>query len=126
MALCSLFLVALGAAIIAWTFHLALVSGDLEFYMVIYGGSLAVQGMACLFGFSGNSRSVTSMFWDSSLPAERVVHTPALRAAQVPSRSGACTVRTPVLADGARGYGVSLRENDIMLLIFLDIALFRW
>ena len=61
MALCSLFLVALGAAIVAWTFHLALVSGDMEFYMVIYGGSLAVQGMACLFGFAGDSRSVTSM-----------------------------------------------------------------
>jgi hypothetical protein len=61
MALCSLFLVALGAAIVAWTFHLALVSGDMEFYMVIYGGSLAVQGMACLFGFAGDSRSVTSI-----------------------------------------------------------------
>jgi uncharacterized membrane protein len=61
MALCSLFLAALGAAIVAWTFHLALVSGDMEFYMVIYGGSLAVQGMACLFGFSGDSRNVASM-----------------------------------------------------------------
>jgi hypothetical protein len=61
MALCSLFLVALGAAIVAWTFHLALVSGDMEFYMVIYGGSLAVQGMACLFGFAGEARKLTSM-----------------------------------------------------------------
>ena len=61
MALCSLFVVALGAAIAAWTFHLALVSGDMEFYMVIYGGSLAVQGMASLFGFAGDSREFTSM-----------------------------------------------------------------
>ena len=61
MALCSLFLVALGAAIVVWTFHLVLVSGDMEFYMVIYGGSLAVQGMACLFGFAGDSRKLTSM-----------------------------------------------------------------
>jgi hypothetical protein len=60
MALCSLFLVALGAATIVWTFHLALVSGDVEFYMILYGGSLAVQGMASLFGFAGESRSVTS------------------------------------------------------------------
>jgi len=60
MALCSLFLVALGAAIVAWTFHLALVSSDREFYMVIYGGSLAVQGMASLFGFAGESRNLTS------------------------------------------------------------------
>jgi hypothetical protein len=60
MALCSLFLVALGAAIVAWTFHLALVSGDLAFYMIIYGGSLAVQGMASLFGFAGDTRNVSS------------------------------------------------------------------
>ena len=60
LALCSLFLVALGAATVVWTFHLALVSGDLEFYMVLYGGSLAVQGMASLFGFAGDSRNITS------------------------------------------------------------------
>jgi len=61
MALCSLFLVALGAATIVWTFHLMLVTGDMEFYMVLYGGSLIVQGMASLFGFAGDSRNVTSM-----------------------------------------------------------------
>ena len=61
MALCSLFLVALGAATIVWTFHLALVSGDREYYMVLYGGSLAVQGMASLFGFAGDSRNMTTM-----------------------------------------------------------------
>jgi hypothetical protein len=60
-ALCSLFLVALGAATIVWTFHLALVSGDVEFYMVIYGGSLAMQGMTSLLGFTGDSRNVTSI-----------------------------------------------------------------
>jgi hypothetical protein len=60
LALCSLFLVALGAATIVWTFHLVLVSGDMEFYMVVYGGSLAVQGMASLFGFASDSRSITS------------------------------------------------------------------
>ena len=58
MSLCSLFLVALGAATIVWTFHLMLVTGDMEFYMVVYGGSLIVQGMASLFGFTGNSRNM--------------------------------------------------------------------
>ncbi|HSA99044.1 MAG TPA: hypothetical protein VLG46_10345 [Anaerolineae bacterium] len=58
MALCSLFLVALGAATVVWTFHLALVTGDMEFHMIIYGGSLAVQGMTSLFGFAGDVRSV--------------------------------------------------------------------
>lgn len=61
VALCSFFLVALGAASVVWTFHLALVSGDIEFFMVLYGGSLAVQGMASLFGFAGDSRNATSI-----------------------------------------------------------------
>ncbi len=56
--LCSLFLVALGAATVVWTLHLALVNGDVEFHMVVYGGSLAVQGMASLFGFAEDSRSM--------------------------------------------------------------------
>ena len=61
MSLCSLFLVALGAATIVWTFHLALVTGDMEYYMVIDGGSLIVQGMASLFGFAGDSKNITSI-----------------------------------------------------------------
>jgi hypothetical protein len=61
ISLCSLFLVALGAAVMVWTFHLALVSGDVEYYMVVYGGSLGLQGMASLFGFAGDSRSVTAI-----------------------------------------------------------------
>ena len=61
MALCSLFLVALGAATIVWTFHLVLVTGDIEYYMIIYGGSLIVQGMASLFGFADDSRDFTMM-----------------------------------------------------------------
>jgi hypothetical protein len=61
IALCSLFLVALGAATIVWTFHLALVTGDMEFYMVVYGGSLILQGMTSLFGFTNDSRHITSL-----------------------------------------------------------------
>jgi len=61
MSLCSLFLVALGAATIVWTFHLALTSGDMEYHMIVYGGSLIVQGMASLFGFADNSGKIASM-----------------------------------------------------------------
>lgn len=61
MALCSLMVVALGAATIVWTFHLSLVSGDMEFYMFVYGGSLIAQGMASLLGFAGDPRSVSSL-----------------------------------------------------------------
>jgi len=56
LSLCSLFLVALGAATVVWTYHLALTNGDLEFHLVVYGGSLLVQGMASLFGFTGETR----------------------------------------------------------------------
>ena len=46
----SFFLVGLGAATIVWTLHLALVTGDAEYYMLAYGGSLIVQGGSSLFG----------------------------------------------------------------------------
>ena len=49
MSLGSLLLVALGAATIVWTLHLALVTGDAEYYMLVYGGSLIVQGASSLF-----------------------------------------------------------------------------
>ena len=61
MSLCSLFLVALGAATLVWTFHLVLVTGDTELYMFLYGGSLIVQGMASLFGFAGSTEHFTSL-----------------------------------------------------------------
>jgi hypothetical protein len=49
MSLGSLLLVALGTATIVWTLHLALVTSDAEYYMLVYGGSLIVQGTASLF-----------------------------------------------------------------------------
>ena len=58
IALCSLYLVALGAATVVWTFHLVLVGGDIEFHRIVYGGSLAMQGMASLFGFASDAQSV--------------------------------------------------------------------
>ena len=45
----SLFLVALGAATVVWTLHLALVTGDAEYYMLVYAGSLIVQGTSSSF-----------------------------------------------------------------------------
>lgn len=50
MALASLYLVALGAATGVWTVHLAQVTGDMEYYMLLFAGSLFVQGTALLFG----------------------------------------------------------------------------
>ena len=59
MGLSSLFLVALGAATVMWTLHLALVTFDMEYYMFLYGGSLMLQGAASLFGYSDTSENMT-------------------------------------------------------------------
>lgn len=60
LALSSLALVALGAATIVWTLHLAMTTGDIEYYLVAYGASLMVQGAASLFGFAEESRNFTT------------------------------------------------------------------
>jgi hypothetical protein len=52
LALSSLFLVSLGAATVVWTLHRALVTGDMEYYMILYGGSLFMQGFTLLFGLA--------------------------------------------------------------------------
>lgn len=52
LALSSLFLVSLGAVTVVWTFHRAQVTGDMEYYMILYGGSLFVQGFSLLFGLT--------------------------------------------------------------------------
>jgi hypothetical protein len=61
MTLSSLFLVALGAATVVWTFHLGLVTGDMEYYMIVYGGSLATQGAASLFGYSSPPENFSTL-----------------------------------------------------------------
>jgi len=60
MALSSSSLVALGAATVVWTLHLAVVTGDMEYYMIMYGGSLIMQGAASQFGNPGESRNMTT------------------------------------------------------------------
>lgn len=54
----GLALVALGAAVSVWTIHLALVTGDMEAYMLLYGGSLMLQGGASVMGFRPESHQV--------------------------------------------------------------------
>ena len=54
----SVFLTVLGAVTIVWTFHLAILSGDMEYYMVGYGASLMAQGVSSLLGFAGDAGSV--------------------------------------------------------------------
>src|SRR5689334_188124 len=60
MALSSVSLVALGAGTVVWTIHLAIVTGDMEYYMIVYGISLIIQGMASLFGFAEETKNMTA------------------------------------------------------------------
>lgn len=48
--LTSLFLVVLGTAAAVWTIHLGLVRGNLEDQMLLFGGSLAIQGTLSIWG----------------------------------------------------------------------------
>ena len=61
IAMGSIALVAIGAGTIVWTFHRAQLTGDMEYYMIIYGGSLFTQGVALLFGIQQSSTNVTVM-----------------------------------------------------------------
>jgi hypothetical protein len=56
----GLFLIALGPATIVWAIHVALTTGNVEYHMAVYAGSLMVQGMASLFGFAEESRKLTA------------------------------------------------------------------
>jgi hypothetical protein len=48
----SLFLVAIGPATVVWSFHKASLTGYMEYYILIYGASLFVQGCSLLLGLS--------------------------------------------------------------------------
>jgi len=55
----GLYLVVVGAVTIVWTYHLAIISGDMEYYMIFFGGSLMMQGVASLLGFGAEQTSMT-------------------------------------------------------------------
>jgi hypothetical protein len=54
----SIVVIVIGAVMIAWTFHIAIVNGDMEYHMVVYGASLMAQGMASLLGFGEDARKM--------------------------------------------------------------------
>jgi hypothetical protein len=57
----SLFLVAIGPATSVWTLHRALLTGDMEYYMFMYGGSLFVQGITLLLGIPEGRENVSAV-----------------------------------------------------------------
>jgi hypothetical protein len=59
LALGSLFLVGIGPATMVWTFHKASLTGHMEYYMLVYGVSLFVQGCSLLLGLSERQDTAT-------------------------------------------------------------------
>jgi hypothetical protein len=57
----SLFLVAIGPATAVWTLHRALLTGDMEYSMFMFGGSLFVQGIALLLGIPEGMGEVSAV-----------------------------------------------------------------
>ncbi len=58
--LSSLFLVALGPCTVMWAFHRATQTGHMQYYMLMYGASLFVQGVSLLFGMVRGRDSVSA------------------------------------------------------------------
>lgn len=58
--LAGLYLIILGTGTLVWTFQRGLLTGDMEYYMTLFGGSLMVQGLTSLLGFAGDSRSMAA------------------------------------------------------------------
>lgn len=52
----DLFLIALGPSTIVWAVHVALVSGEVKFHMVIFAMSLLAQGVTSLLGTGMENR----------------------------------------------------------------------
>ena len=52
LALGSLYLAGIGPATIVWTIHKASLTAHMEYYMLLYGASLFVQGCSLLLGLA--------------------------------------------------------------------------
>ena len=60
MSVCSVFLVALGVATTIWTYHIGVLTGNMESYLVWFGGSLLFQGISSLIATTGESHDLIS------------------------------------------------------------------
>jgi hypothetical protein len=58
--LAGLFLVILGTGTLVWTFQNGLLTGNMEYAMTFFGGSLMAQGLTSLLGFAGDSRGMAA------------------------------------------------------------------
>lgn len=55
----GLYLVVLGAVTIVWAYHLAVLCGTIEYTIAVFGGSIMIQGLSSLLGFSNTPMTMT-------------------------------------------------------------------
>ena len=60
MLVAGLTLILLGVSSAMWGVHLSIVSGDVKNVMILFGGSLVVQGIASVIGLAQESGDVTA------------------------------------------------------------------
>ncbi len=51
----GLFLVIVGVSIVAWGIHWSIISGDIKNTVLLFGGSLFMQGLASVLGMAENN-----------------------------------------------------------------------
>ena len=59
MLMAGLMLVLLGAGSTMWGVHLSIISGDVKNVMILFGGSLVLQGIAAVVGLAKESGNMT-------------------------------------------------------------------
>jgi hypothetical protein len=59
MALAGIALIAIGTGTVVWIMERILMTGHFEYRMIVYGGSLFVEGIALLFSLSEKSRTIS-------------------------------------------------------------------
>jgi hypothetical protein len=60
LALGSLYLVGIGPATVVWAFHKASLTGQMEYYLLLYGASLFLQGCSLLLGLPKGQDTITT------------------------------------------------------------------
>ena len=60
MLMAGLLLILLGAGSTMWGVHLSIISGDVKNVMILFGGSLVLQGIAAVVGLAQDSGNMVS------------------------------------------------------------------
>jgi hypothetical protein len=54
----SIFLIVIGVSAVAWGIHWSIISGDMKNTVLLFGGSLFIQGLTSVLGIESNETNV--------------------------------------------------------------------